>query len=50
MTYQETRIKEPRHVVVYELCEVPALHVAVEDTEEESTDHRNNGSVALSHR
>ena len=50
MTYQETRIKEPRHVVVYELCEVPALHVAVEDTEEESTDHRNNGSVVPLHQ
>lgn len=29
MTHQETGIKEPRHVVVYELCEVPALHVAI---------------------
>ena len=29
MTHQETRIKEPGHIIVYKLGEVPALHVAV---------------------
>ena len=50
LTHQETRIKKPWRVVVYKVCEVPALHVAVYDTEEEGTNHRNNGSAIALHQ
>ena len=50
LTHQETRIKEPRCVVVYKVCEVPALHVAVHDAEEEGTKHWNKGSAIALHQ
>ena len=50
LTHHETRIKEPRRVIVYKVCEVPALHVAVYDAEEEGTNHWNNGSMIALHQ
>ena len=48
MAQQEPSVKEPRHVIVDEVCEVPALHVAIQGAESRAKDHRSHrGTVSL---